>query len=719
MLYKYILRFCVEPGFQEEEKLAKLVEFCGQAKIDDVMFFVAPEELCQGHLPIDKIVPWVELIARAKKILTPLGITTSINPWITTLHADRGRKLWPGQNFHTMVDPNGTKAEAVACPLCPEWRKYSVEAHKLYASIEPDTIWVEDDFRLHNHWPPLEWGGCFCDLHMAEFSRLAGRQLTREEFVKGMLQPGEPHPFRKIWLDVARDSMADLAKVIGDAVHSVSPSTKVGLMSSAPFVHCAEARDWSAILYGLTSGCHEPVDRIHLPAYSDKVGWEYLMAFEVVSSRTAASIPASTEIYPELESFPHTTFSKSRTFTQHQIESALAIGTSGMTFNIYPMMADGIWAGDRYDEPLAGIKPYLNSVTELGLSSANRQGVKILSNTKSSYALHTPQGSAMSELYPDEQFWAGLLIGFGVTTKHSVDALPTNDVVAVSGQFFRSLDKPAIEKLFAENHVLLEGDGAYTLYQMGLGELAGIKSAEWRLDNTGYQAYEALVDGEICRGTKNARISAQCGAGDFLDIEYSGSPKVKSLVYDPAGKQIATGVAIHEDRVFILPYGRFARGFSTHLSAIRQDLIQRFLESNRAPKQYPFARALPFLGVYAYDLGEKVALLLVNAALDPVEQVCLFAPGLTAKDAVEITRQGPQPKPADLIQDGEDVVYGNPLASLETRVLVLPKGQLSEACVRRTHPQSLKEDRNYDEQSGKPEESQAADAACAVLELER
>jgi hypothetical protein len=65
-----------------------------------------------------------------------------------------------------MVDVYGTKSNAVACPLCPNFREYISNLFAYYArEIEPDTIWVEDDFRLHNHLP-LEWGGCFCDLHI-------------------------------------------------------------------------------------------------------------------------------------------------------------------------------------------------------------------------------------------------------------------------------------------------------------------------------------------------------------------------------------------------------------------------------------------------------------------------------------------------------------------------------------------------------------------------
>ena len=103
------------------------------------------------------------------------------------MHTDRGRKLKKGQNFRLMVDPYGNEATAVACPLCQNWQNYIAEMYSYYASIQPNVIWVEDDFRLHNH-DDLVWGGCFCDFHMEEYSKKAGKKLTRSEFVEGVLK---------------------------------------------------------------------------------------------------------------------------------------------------------------------------------------------------------------------------------------------------------------------------------------------------------------------------------------------------------------------------------------------------------------------------------------------------------------------------------------------------------------------------------------------------
>ncbi|NMB96803.1 MAG: hypothetical protein GYA02_09365 [Clostridiaceae bacterium] len=64
--YKYILRFAVEPGNNEDERLYQLIDFCKTALIDEVMFFINCEELNQGHLTIEQTKPWMDVIKKVK-----------------------------------------------------------------------------------------------------------------------------------------------------------------------------------------------------------------------------------------------------------------------------------------------------------------------------------------------------------------------------------------------------------------------------------------------------------------------------------------------------------------------------------------------------------------------------------------------------------------------------------------------------------------------------
>ena len=48
--FRYCFRFCCDPGFNDEIELPKLLAFCEEARVDDVMVFVNVEELNTGHM---------------------------------------------------------------------------------------------------------------------------------------------------------------------------------------------------------------------------------------------------------------------------------------------------------------------------------------------------------------------------------------------------------------------------------------------------------------------------------------------------------------------------------------------------------------------------------------------------------------------------------------------------------------------------------------------
>jgi hypothetical protein len=666
--YLYSLRFAVEPGHHEAERLDVLVDFCKTAWIDDVMFFINCEELNQGHLTLEETKPWLELILRGKEQLEPLGIVTSINPWPSLLHGDRGRSLKKGQNFRLMVDPYGNRSSAVACPLCREWRRYISEIYALYASINPNMLWVEDDFRLHNH-GPLIWGGCFCELHMEEYSRRAGKKLTRHEFAEGIIKTGEPHPYRKIWLDTARDTMVENAALIGEAVHKVSPATRVGLMSSNPPTHCAEGRDWEGILKGL-AGNTPMVNRPHLPAYNEVHPQGYLRDFNAISRLTCSMIPESTEVYPELESFPHTRFSKSKTLTEFQLVTSLLLGADGITLNIFDMMGNGILLQEGYQEVLSRVKDFLSGVGKLGLKTGKPEGIKVPVHPGSSYTLHTSCGESMEELYPKENFWASYLSCMGIANTYSLEKTFKKEIVAISGQYFRNLNKQELEDLFTDNFVIMEGEAAYTLFTMGQGELAGMTDVRWHEMDSGFQAYEQVCNGKTYCGIKEARLSSQAVTGDFLEIRYDREAYSITNVINPYGMTVAAGMTLWENRVLILPYGHFDKGYQTHLNPLRQGILQDVLLNAEAGECPCFVWGNPYITVNPYRMGGRKILMVCNWSTDEIDEVKIYAPTVDIAGVEELCRNGSEFSSPNLERDGCFVLLKDGLGAMQLRVLV-------------------------------------------------
>ena len=112
-------------------------------------------------------------------------------------------------------------------------------------------------------------------------------------------------------------------------------------MSSTPWHHAMEARDWKKLHEDLSSD-GIMIDRIHLPAYREMGSKSYYFDFNRISMVNRSFIGDDCLIYPELENSSFSLFVKDRKFVLFQLESALPLGLSGMTYNIFAHVGNGV-----------------------------------------------------------------------------------------------------------------------------------------------------------------------------------------------------------------------------------------------------------------------------------------------------------------------------------------------------------------------------------------
>lgn len=673
--FKYLFRFCCDPKFNGKTELDALAPFVTEAEIDDVMVFANVQEINTGHMSFDEQQIFIDYSKSVAELVHPLGATMSINHWHSIMHGDFGKSLNPSQNFNLMVDPYGKKSTLCVCPMDKEWQKYIAEIYRKYAEIHPEILWVEDDFRLHNH-APLVWGGCFCDEHMNLYSKLAGKTLTREEFVNGVLKPGEPHPYRKIWLDVSREMMITAAENIGEAVRAVSPSTKVGLMSSVPYVHSAEGRDWHGILNGLAAG-NIAVSRPHLPTYCETAACDYQMRFNAVTMQTRALIPSGTEVYPELENFPYSRFVKSKKFTRFQMLSAMPLNPAGMTIDLYDLNGNGIVWEEGYQHTLAQTKDFLNSLCKGGTFALPADGVAVMHSQDSSYTLHTKSGAQMDELYPCETLFASLLPAYGIPFYFCSDKSVTGKCIAVSGQYFRNLSKSEITELFNNNFVIIDGDSAQVLFEIGLGNLCSANSFRWMKQDGGEYCYEEVASGKEYVGRLKARCSSMLLASDAAAIEYGDGVLVFTNLCNSFRTVTANGMVKYKNAA-VFPYGNFDNPPHTppraFLTTLRQQLFTDIISSAEdAFDVPPIILNSPHLNPYYYKLENGFKLYLVNACGDDADEIRIFVGSRKISKITAVGSKDNKTREISFTASGGIITLPLAIESLETALVTFER----------------------------------------------
>lgn len=571
--FLHCLRIQFPPNHYEDERIKGAVDYCIKYGFKNVMLFINSEEYNVGHMTIEEAKPWIKTMKKARQAFIEKGISVSLNSWMELGHLDRCRPLKEGQNFTTQVDYDGFKSDMVACPLCKNWKKYFLEFYEfLIKELEPDTVWIEDDFRLHNH-GDLKFGGCFCDLHMKEYNKRLGTNYTREEFTDRLFRKNPEERIKKAWLDVNRECMVSLAKEIGESISKLGFGTKVGLMSSMHEKHALEGRDWHGIHKGLAAG-GPIINRLHLPCYEEISAKTYYAEFNRLPFHCRALLPKSAIIYPELENAAFSTFVKEARFLQFQLESAIPLCIDGMTYDIYDFVGNGVIEQFKYGEVIKSITPYLDGVTKLGLNFDELEGIILPIDEKTAYN-RGEKINKFEDLYPDESYFNAYLSTVGINCKPSTKKQFKNKVVALGGGNAYNFTKEQIANLFKNNYVIVDGGAARVLIDRGLGEYIGAFSCETYISEHNVHSFEQVKDGIEVNGIKGYRATAYSKAGDYVNIKYKHENGALSYVYDYLGNKVGVG-DVEGENFFVIPYV-INRLCLEQFHDLRTTLLKRFL----------------------------------------------------------------------------------------------------------------------------------------------
>ncbi|MFW6413694.1 MAG: hypothetical protein ACOCZS_00200 [Verrucomicrobiota bacterium] len=611
MSYRYILRYTIDPEFNSEDRIEELAQFCLESRIEEVMFLFTAEELSLGHATREMCEPWIQTACRLRDRLAEDSIDISLNPWTTTYHLPRGRHLFPDQEFTTMVGANGNRSPISACPLCHNWRQYICDLFAEWCSrIKPTAIWIEDDWRLHNHGAELGFGGCFCELHLERFSNAVGQKVKREELLEKILASDEPHPWRKIWLDIWKDSLLEPARDLYTAVKDASPATRLALMSSDPDTHSIEGRDWHALQDALG---FEPsfMSRPHLPPYTQDFA---LKTPPSVTRHTIANLKRPLEIYPELENSPRCgQYSKSRSYSMWECLHSVCYGADGITINAYDMMGNGISLDPGLSSYLAAEKDRLSALKALDLDDDNAEGVNVLFHPETAARRHCPEPrksqatfnpaatgssgvSGMALLKENSAVWSKVFFNFGIA--HRLTHVIPRDYspVAVNGQTLRCFNDDEIDSLL-HGPLLLDGLAAEVLFERGFGEMAGIKRGNWLdVENSAF-AYEQINEGgEDIYGLSKPRMTANRCSAQLYAIEPMEGTEIYSEFRGADHHFICPGLVVYRNPAggtiasWSYPLDGRDEFFMAFFNKFRRILLQRlFIKISRANAPLAFA----------------------------------------------------------------------------------------------------------------------------------
>ncbi|HIW53902.1 MAG TPA: hypothetical protein H9883_02940 [Candidatus Ruthenibacterium merdigallinarum] len=548
--FSYILRYYLplEPDAPQALTRARfdaLLETCRRAGVGAVMFYVSchpqwyymPDSLGHTRRCAQAMAPWARRLREA-------GVSYQLNFQNIAGSWDGGDDfsgLFPCERY---VNAEGQAARSCACLLGPQFRSLMGRQLQAWAETKPDVLWIDDDFRLHNHstslyglWRgetqvnfPLDFG-CYCERHLAAFAEKMGRPYTREALVRAVLRPGKASPLRAQWLAFLGETMTDAAAWIERTVHAVSPATRVALMTSVPDVHAAEGRSWASLLPALSGGA-QPILRPHFGPYAESAPREFARSWQYLDQLAEDTAGARPALYPELENTRFTVWSKSLAATRMQLTLAALMGCPGITLSLFDLCGVDLREEGEWAALLAGCRPLLDRLAALQLGSWQHEGVALITHPEGAKTMPLPEGGGWPALCGQGRIWADTLPLLGVPCRFCAPGrVPEGAPIALDGYSAALLTKAEFETLLRAHDVLLDARAAALAQAHGLAALTGVRVGEnLPFVAAGETWREGGPDGPNV--TVASRIPGNCWAA-LAPLE---GAKVRTRLFSPRGE---------------------------------------------------------------------------------------------------------------------------------------------------------------------------------------
>jgi len=638
---RHHLRFQILPGPRVEADARALATFCRRHGIEEVVLFFAAEEWNNGLLSRAEENRWFNAIRSAKAVLEKAGLVVSLNPWMTSLHCSRGRTFPRDRTFIPTVSPTGQASTACASFADPAFQDYLARLYGRFAALGFRVIWVEDDFRFHNH-GPLDWGGGFEQPVLDRFAQKIGRSATREDVVAALLKPGKPHPWRAVWLAVWREIILEVAGQLSAAVAAASGGrTRLGLMSSAPASHSLEGRDWTALFEALSIE-GEVAHRPHFAPYSEAPGTTKAYSSQMLDLQKTFR-PANAEVAPEIENFPFTRWTKSDTQTWAEMALCQIHGSDALLLDLFPFSGNPASAEPEIGEMLDAARPGLAWLAAHFPKGLETQGVGVPYKPDAAARQRLADGATLGHFGAASPFEAGqFCMQYGIPIASRPQA-----VNALFGPLAWAFSDREIEG-FLRGGLLLDATAAAALLERGFGGQIGLSKLDWLDREADAYAIEETLD-PACGVAPGFFMNANMGAAMARLAPLRGAVAWTRIIR-PDRTVFGPGWIVYTNKLG----GRIAvcaspnpnrLAASNQRQAIAQALV-RFASAGKFAS--PVATRAPHQLVIHFGEGARQRVAVLNCSTDP------SAPRLVwsgRRPALEWTRLAPPSRPGLLSRD--------------------------------------------------------------------
>ena len=431
----------------------------------------------EGDPVVDKIGPMCEKYVLFRDRLHEMGIASGVLVQASIGHGWTLSKLSPYTKYKNLTDGQEV---SVCCPYDDDFCEHFRQVMKTLASCHPDTIMVDDDFRLIYR----EGKGCACQLHMDRFNQLSGEHMTREELVACMVEDTQrSRELSAIYVETQKEALLKAARAMREGIDSVDPSLP------ATFCSCGNNMEFAAEIAEILAGKNNPVVvRINNGNYLCGSGRGFSKVYQRAAQQICKLQGKVDRLLAETDTCPQNRYSTSARSLHAHFTGTILEGAKGAKHWITRLSSYEPVSGRQYRKTLAQYAEFYNVLAGMADKLCWR-GCRITVTDQAEYDYSQVKVPGFGiETFDTWSINVLERLGFPMYFSKEIGG-----AAFLEGTAHRLYSDEELTKLLAGT-VVLSADCAKHLIDRGFGQYLGVDVKEWEGE---MPRCEYLADGGV------------------------------------------------------------------------------------------------------------------------------------------------------------------------------------------------------------------------------
>lgn len=555
-----------------------------------------------GTPPIDRAAEYCARYDLFRERLDRAGAKYGVLVQSTLGHISLPPSPHPFGTVVSLVD--GSSLGSTCCPLDTGFQKYIKGQMRTLAKHAPSVVMIDDDVGLLYR----DVKGCACPLHMAEFNRRAGTNMTREElYAHTQGKTEEDQRYTQIYVELQRDGLLSAVRAMREGLDEIDPTIQ-GVTSG---IYTSTFCEFSGDIATAFAGKGNPrVVRMNNGMYT-AAGARFFTKNMFRAAILRENVKDKVDVFlAETDTCPHNRYSTSASLLHAHFTGTILEGAKGAKHWITRLICHDPAAGKAYRKKLARYAKFYEKLTEYA-DELKPVGCRIPLTLVQDYGF-VPSESGLN-LSP----WStcvlerlGLPLYFSAEKGGAVFL----DDISVS-----RFDDETVKEFFGGT-LVLSAVAAQKLTERGFGDMIGVTVRPWQGDK--------IVTSELIHGKTvqkqvgfrelvpmNAHVEVLSHAAHKLDAKIEPLFPAVTGYANPAG-----GYTVVFHGTPDTPF-HYATAFSMLSSSRKEQLVDILQRGGDLPVYYPEDAEVYLRAGTLRDNTLFVAFF--NIGLDPLEEIVL------------------------------------------------------------------------------------------------